>query len=194
MNLLIGCDYAWQREEFVRILGFPPAVITLVGDRLVYEYDTLSISMLDRVDQIAIICQHFPTIKHVALLGNKCETTEPTHFHIRDAQELEDLLGYPLEVEIKHKLNSRIINASQAISLPKSVKPEPTWRKRLRPTKEGSDCVACLSAQATIAMVPCGHQCLCDTCAETIMDGDRTKKCPLCRELLETIIRPIRIE
>ena len=47
---------------------------------------------------------------------------------------------------------------------------------------EGGDCcVVCLDQDATWAFVPCGHQCVCQTCAKAITDQCGGGKCPCCR-------------
>ena len=55
---------------------------------------------------------------------------------------------------------------------------------------EGDDddplCVVCLDAQRTHACVPCGHRCLCMSCASRGLGADR---CPLCREPVQSVIR-----
>ena len=40
------------------------------------------------------------------------------------------------------------------------------------------ECVVCMDAPKAVALIPCGHQCFCEACAETIpIGGD----CPLCQ-------------
>ena len=41
-----------------------------------------------------------------------------------------------------------------------------------------SECVCCLSNTATVALVPCGHLCMCTKCLPEISDH----LCPLCRQ------------
>ena len=41
-------------------------------------------------------------------------------------------------------------------------------------------CVVCWKLEKTHALVPCGHYCLCEICADAVMEVDR--KCPICRE------------
>ena len=45
-------------------------------------------------------------------------------------------------------------------------------------------CVVCMDATKTHLMVPCGHKCVCETCAAAI-----TKECPICRNNITTILR-----
>jgi len=40
-------------------------------------------------------------------------------------------------------------------------------------------CVVCMDAPVTHAFLPCGHRCVCESDANTLMAGD--KACPLCR-------------
>ena len=41
-----------------------------------------------------------------------------------------------------------------------------------------NECVVCIDAPSTVAVVPCGHKCLCEACSERIQVGD---PCPVCR-------------
>ena len=55
-------------------------------------------------------------------------------------------------------------------------------RKKRAATAEyesgGNECVVCLDAPNAVVLVPCGHKCLCETCAERILVGE---PCPVCR-------------
>jgi len=52
-------------------------------------------------------------------------------------------------------------------------------------------CVICQDEEANIAIVDCGHLCLCRACSELIMKGSR--ECPLCRTRIVTEQRLLRI-
>jgi hypothetical protein len=41
-------------------------------------------------------------------------------------------------------------------------------------------CVVCFDAPKEYAIVPCGHQCVCESCAEQLTET-RTPMCPVCR-------------
>jgi len=68
----------------------------------------------------------------------------------------------------------------------KSVKPENLVA--LANHEEESTCIICLSSLASMAFVPCGHRCLCPTCAEELT-GDMRRRCPQCRQPSNSIIR-----
>jgi len=58
----------------------------------------------------------------------------------------------------------------------------------VQPTQEvvlaPGDCVICLDAPASRAVVPCGHQCFCSNCPRIAMD-----RCPICRSHVQQIIQ-----
>lgn len=68
----------------------------------------------------------------------------------------------------------------------KSVKPENLVA--IAGHEEESNCVICLSSPASMAFVPCGHRCVCSTCAEELT-GDLRRRCPQCRQPCNSIIR-----
>ena len=41
------------------------------------------------------------------------------------------------------------------------------------------ECVICMDQQNSHIMVPCGHQCVCQSCADRITEDGET--CPICR-------------
>ena len=56
-------------------------------------------------------------------------------------------------------------------------------KRRLKTVKRAQlpdgECCVCLDKQSTHAFVPCGHLCVCSSCAELLMRVDA--KCPYCR-------------
>ena len=49
------------------------------------------------------------------------------------------------------------------------------------PAAEETMCVLCLDAPKDHIIVPCGHQCVCEACADQLTKT-RTPTCPVCRE------------
>ena len=43
------------------------------------------------------------------------------------------------------------------------------------------ECAVCLDAPNTHVLVPCGHKCVCSTCAETLGKQKQGNLCPICR-------------
>lgn len=53
-------------------------------------------------------------------------------------------------------------------------------------------CVICLDSTVNQIIVPCGHMCMCESCADTFStDTYNDKKCPLCKGQIQNIIRVI---
>jgi hypothetical protein len=53
--------------------------------------------------------------------------------------------------------------------------------------QESDECVVCWSSKRTHAFFPCGHMCVCNECANTILRGK--SECPLCRVASQQIIK-----
>jgi hypothetical protein len=53
-----------------------------------------------------------------------------------------------------------------------------------------NDCVICMAARPNIALVPCGHLCLCVDCLDSFLCIKVDAECPICRE---GVIEPFRI-
>ena len=54
---------------------------------------------------------------------------------------------------------------------------------------ESDICVICMDAINTHACVPCGHQCVCEVCAEVIVPGTPEGICPICRAACVQMMR-----
>jgi len=53
-----------------------------------------------------------------------------------------------------------------------------TTRRQERRSRDG-ECSVCLDAANSHVLVPCGHKCVCETCAEMIKENEMD--CPICR-------------
>ncbi|KAF8820316.1 RING zinc finger protein [Cardiosporidium cionae] len=51
----------------------------------------------------------------------------------------------------------------------------------------GRECVICLSAKRTTAVLPCRHMCLCDDCANIMRI--QSDKCPICRQNVSSLLQ-----
>jgi serine/threonine protein kinase len=51
-------------------------------------------------------------------------------------------------------------------------------------TNSGSECVVCLGGEAVVAIMPCGHRCVCEGCATLQM-----LQCPVCRQPVQDMKR-----
>jgi len=52
--------------------------------------------------------------------------------------------------------------------------------------ESGKQCIICIDAPKAVALVPCGHKCVCEACAERIKVGDL---CPVCRSMVQMKFR-----
>jgi len=60
----------------------------------------------------------------------------------------------------------------------------------LRDAEAGSGCSVCQTNRASICLLPCQHQCLCDDCARQLCAQSEQPTCPLCRAPSEGAVRP----
>lgn len=72
----------------------------------------------------------------------------------------------------------------------RSTSPRPAPAPTAFVEREGL-CVVCQDEEANVAVVDCGHLCLCMSCSDTIMKS--TRECPLCRTRIVTEQRLLRI-
>jgi len=71
-------------------------------------------------------------------------------------------------------------------STPTTPEPQP-----MEVQDESNDCVICTDAEKTMVFVPCGHMCVCISCAEKLKQqhGDNNVLCPMCRAESTIIIK-----
>ena len=50
-----------------------------------------------------------------------------------------------------------------------------------------SDCVVCLTRRSRIALIPCGHKCVCQDCLQVLRDANAC--CPICRHQITDAIQ-----
>jgi len=53
--------------------------------------------------------------------------------------------------------------------------------------KQDAECCVCMEAEKTHSFIPCGHRCVCQTCADNIMAT--TKECPACRTVCVVVCK-----
>lgn len=53
-----------------------------------------------------------------------------------------------------------------------------------------AECVVCMDAKRDIVLIPCGHNCVCNTCGQILLAsrGDGAQ-CPICRKKIEGVYR-----
>jgi hypothetical protein len=132
------------------------------------------------------------------------EAREERERLIREAAKRAEIEAQKLVLELKEEckevevLEKLVKKRKQDIlvrleSLPLSrrvcVKEETSgWKE---PSSSKVECVICHDSEAVQAMVPCGHQCLCNVCAVHIMSSV-PRTCPLCREVVQMTLKIYR--
>lgn len=53
--------------------------------------------------------------------------------------------------------------------------------------EEMKECIACMDAETTHVIIPCGHKCLCGECSKNF--PERLLKCPMCRDDIGSVIQ-----
>jgi len=54
-------------------------------------------------------------------------------------------------------------------------------------TPVAAECVVCLEEDSSYAFIPCGHRCVCESCAKNLYET--TKECPLCRSKIQQTMK-----
>lgn len=140
------------------------------------------------------------------------------YYIIRTTPQLEECLNFQVEGFRRNRIirNSLPLAVSLEQHMFFMMAPEPeserepertplkrTWTERLdamtseerakEKTQGSIECVICIDAYPAIMLAPCMHQCVCKECIVEIMErGDQKKKCPICREPIDDIFKPIK--
>ena len=73
-------------------------------------------------------------------------------------------------------------------------KPNPRKLEEVRGRYENDSnqntCVICQDNVSIMAVIPCGHLCLCNECSEVCMGGQNGQRtCPICRGNMQSVLR-----
>lgn len=209
MNLIIA-DTDYKLGEFLAAmnLDITQGPTIKVGQHNVYTFIMFSmyctVKGFDYDRQISAIRLHFQEIENVIFInkGLKFPMGPPWMYFPKSVEEFIDSTGLDdLSTSVRQKLQERVFQehkrarvrppAPMRIAMSQNFAAIPkanTWKQRLKPAEEGTGCVACTEKKATVLLVPCEHQCLCDDCAEkwVLQKG----KCPLCAEPVNDVWRP----
>lgn len=58
--------------------------------------------------------------------------------------------------------------------------------------EDSTDCIICMERDYDVVMVPCGHYCMCQECANKILSS--TGKCPICRQRVNMAVTKDKIQ
>ena len=67
---------------------------------------------------------------------------------------------------------------------------EKKWSSAAAGPEESDECVICMDQRKTHTMVPCGHICVCQACADWVTEEGET--CPICRAPVTTTMAVYR--
>ncbi|KAL3904951.1 MAG: hypothetical protein SGPRY_011094 [Prymnesium sp.] len=120
--------------------------------------------------------------RRCALLGiPTCESCCSKRAFLNDKGQRESLV---CDAAFNMLCHLQAIAATQPQSLLAIAAPPVSLVSSSRST---DTCVICMEAEAVMCLVPCGHMCLCSACSTLIMQ--RTRQCPVCRQLSEQAIK-----
>ena len=60
--------------------------------------------------------------------------------------------------------------------------------KRAREQGQSKECVICMHESRSHILIPCGHMCVCSSCAEGLKKA-RSRDCPICRKKIRQIVQ-----
>lgn len=94
---------------------------------------------------------------------------------IEEAEDIKDS-------EEKLRKRKRSLHATM-----ESMSPETRSRITLDNDSNQNTCVVCQDEVSIMAVVPCGHLCLCNRCSEVCMSDQ--SRCPVCRGNMQSVLR-----
>jgi hypothetical protein len=101
-------------------------------------------------------------------------------------QNLSDQLAKSIQKEQEY-IQARIEYEMQKKKVTEILKREESKAKQIKEVEEDDTCVICLENPKIVAIVPCGHICLCEGC----YSGIRT--CPMCRQAKTGFLKTYRV-
>jgi hypothetical protein len=71
---------------------------------------------------------------------------------------------------------------ADAWDMPQVFASFPTTSTSSQAAREVLECAICFDGTSDFLFVPCGHRCVCESCADTLLRGSRS--CPICRNAI----------
>ena len=90
----------------------------------------------------------------------------------------ERQLRLAAEQKLKEAIRKHQKTKNREVVLDEAIKVK---TEKLEEEEQARECVQCLDQRACVAMVPCDHLCLCQSCADQTVKASSTNNCPLCR-------------
>lgn len=123
-----------------------------------------------------------------AALQQERQRTAKLQSDVQRAQRRSEQLAAQMDAEAHHAHllacanNKRIASVEGELeSLQKRARASDERFARIETELERiQQCVVCMARARSVLIRPCGHMCMCDECAITLMDTSH-KKCPCCR-------------
>jgi hypothetical protein len=56
-------------------------------------------------------------------------------------------------------------------------------------TNKNKECCVCLEFKELVAIIPCGHRCICQSCAGVLMKREKNRECPICRGPIKDVMK-----
>lgn len=92
----------------------------------------------------------------------------------------------PGEIERLHREDRPPSHNPQSVPQYKEVSEEHSKST----TNENKECCVCLlEVKELLAIIPCGHRCICQSCAEILMKREKNSECPICRGPMEGVLK-----
>jgi hypothetical protein len=165
---------------------FAEAAVAAVGERLRLQREAAAQL---RVEQAAAEVEHAAAQAVVERLRAEREAADTTVEQLRAEQEAVEAAAAVAAVAERLRLEEEVAYHTQRLEearaqLDTSGVPPPPAAAASAPSPAPHDeetlCVLCLDAPKDHIIIPCGHQCVCEACAEKLKKA-RHPLCPFCR-------------
>jgi len=133
-------------------------------------------------------------VRHLPFDGDEQDVVPERVFYPRELAVFP-IREYPFRFQMAPQRPQTHIPSVHVIEPPSPPPSSPDWSNVLKPAQPSTpgrpECIVCMEFCATICLISCGHQSICDNCARRMFtDGGGRISCPECRIVSSTIIRP----
>jgi len=151
--------------------GITTTINSEVITELISEFKTDE-ALLKRLTQLEkhieklLISQKVANTKAVTKFNNDCQKVVESF-----TGNIQKLISEGVAEHVKSITSNDVINAAVTAAI-----------ERIN----SKECVSCLEERRSLACIPCGHQCICESCSKKI------EKCPICREEVNCYVKIYR--
>jgi hypothetical protein len=171
-------EYQTMRRQFPRLVAYFNKEMTIIDDKSLNEEEYKHLLEIAQEDDIPLDTDLLVQPANTATTTTAAAVTTADHPAVekKTLPSLEDLPRRDLQTLAKQRSIKGNLKTEELVrKLSDAITGDATTA-----TGGGDVCCICLTNHSSVIVLPCGHKCLCNDCANK--QEEELAKCPICRQ------------